>query len=62
MRQLDLNIVSLIPTVDEYRNFNEKYNKLKVEYNIIEKKLKNGSKVNRIIFSKPGIERQLNPG
>lgn len=127
LQRLDLNIVSLVPTVDEYKNFKEnikklpleyiryvdsvdyskfnkelsiiqiysqdrvynsknlyeikknqvndslmvtnirfdikmkdyiidleKYNNLKVEYNIIEKKAKAGTTINRIIFSKPG--------
>lgn len=133
LQRLDLNIVSLVPTVDEYKNFKEniknlpleyikyvdsvdyskfnkelsyiqiysqdrvyrsknsyeieknqdndsllvtniqldmkmkdyiidfeKYNNLKVEYDIIEKKVKAETKINRIIFSKPGIRELLN--
>ena len=133
LQRLDLNIVSLVPTVDEYKDFNEKiknlpleyikyvdsvdyskfnkelsfiqiysqdrvyrsknsyeikknqnndsllvtniqldmkmkdyiidfekYNNLEVEYDIIVKKVKTDTKINRIIFSKPGIEKLLN--
>ncbi len=133
LQRLDLNIISLVPTVDEYKNFKEtiknlpleyikyvdsvdyskfnkeqcyiqiysqdrvyrsknsyeikknqdndsllvtniqldmkmkdyiidfeKYNDLKVEYDIIEKKVKAETKINRIIFSKPRIIELLN--
>ena len=133
LQRLDLNIISLVPTEDEYKNFNEniknlpleyvkyidsidytnfnkkhsiiqiysqdrvyrsenlyeikknkdndsllvtniqlemkmkdyiidyeKYMNLKVEYDIIEKKVKTDTKINRIIFSKPDITKLLN--
>lgn len=39
----------------------EQYNDLKVEYEIIEKIVKTDTKINRIIFRKPIIEKVLNP-
>lgn len=38
----------------------EVYNNLKVAYDIIEKKVKTETIINRIIFSKPDINKQLN--
>lgn len=40
----------------------EVYNNLKVEYDIIEKKLKTQRKTQRVIFSKPAIRKKLNQG